>query len=371
MRVVIFARVSIKLNPYIILFKETLEGQGLSVNLEREFNLKWLLSNGRFCDCIHLHWINSIYQPFQRKYSSNLTKRFMESRYIRAFRSLFHLINVTIALFLTRLQGKIIVYTVHDLDWFGLNIGFYSMLRRIAHHVVIKLSHHIHVHNHYSRMFIETRYKRKDGVAVISHGNYIGVYPNNTSKHDARRHLGLEMDDFVYLFFGTLRPYKGLEDLLDAFSKLKMSSARLLIAGPVLGGPAYKTMLEELSMNNSAIKLVPEFVSDDNVQLYMNASDICVLPYKHITTSGAAALALSYGRPIIAPAITCFPELITSEMGILYDPSDQNALALALLQASAQSWSESKIIDYAHQFDWYKLGPQLAGLYGKQARKKR
>jgi glycosyltransferase involved in cell wall biosynthesis len=361
--VTVFARVSNTLNPYILLFKETLEGQGISVNLEREFNLKWLLSKSKFCDCIHLHWINPIYQPPKRQYSNELIKGFMEFRYIWAFRSLVHLINVTIALFFARLHGKILVYTVHDLDWFGLTPGFYSMLRRIAHHVVMKLSHHIHVHNHYSRMFIETRYKRKDGVIVIPHGNYIGCYPNKTSKHDARRYLGLGMEDFVYLFFGTLRPYKGLEDLLDAFSKLEMPSARLLIAGPVLGKSAYKFMLEKFSKDNPAINLVPEFISDENIQLYMKACDICVLPYKHITTSGAAALASSFGRPIIAPAITCFPELVKRETGILYDPSDQNALTSALLQASAKSWSESKIIDYSHQFDWDKLGPKLNMLY--------
>jgi len=361
--VTVFARVSNTLNPYILLFKETLERQGISVNLEREFNLNWLLSNSKFCNCIHFHWINSIYQPPKRQYSSKLTKRFMGMRYLKAFRSLIHLINVTIALLFARLHGKTIIYTVHDLEWFGLTRGFYLILRRIAHHVVMKLSHYIHVHNHYSRMFIETRYKRKDGVIVIPHGNYIGYYPNNTSKYDARRQLGLEIEDFVYLFFGTLRPYKGLEDLLDAFSKLEMPPARLLIAGPVLAKPAYKSMLEEFSRDNPAIKLVPEFISDENIQLYMNACDICVLPYKYITTSGAAALALSFGRPIIAPAITCFPELITPETGILYDPIDQNALTSALLQASTQPWSESKIIDYAHQFDWDKLGPKLITLY--------
>ena len=138
MRITIFARVSNTLNPYILLFKETIERQGLSVSLEREFNLNWLLLKSKFCDCIHLHWIHAIYQPFERRYSSESNKRFMESRYIKAFRSLIHLINVTIALFFARLNGKKIIYTVHDLEWFGLTRGFYSMLRRIAHHVVIK-----------------------------------------------------------------------------------------------------------------------------------------------------------------------------------------------------------------------------------------
>jgi len=111
--------------------------------------------------------------------------------------------------------------------------------------------------------------------------------------------------------------------------------------------------------------LVPEFIVDEAIQLYMNACDVFVLPYKDITTSGAAALALSFGRPIIAPAITSFPEVITSEVGILYDTSQPNGLVSALREARTRSWSESKIFDYAHQFDWDKLGPQFAALYTK------
>ena len=127
--------------------------------------------------------------------------------------------------------------------------------------------------------------------------------------------------------------------------------------------PSYFERLEKNIIDNPAIMLVPEFIPDEAVQLYMNACDICVLPYKHITTSGAAALCLSFGRPIIAPAINCFPELITPKAGILYDPIDQDALTSALSSASTRCWSESIIFNYAHQFHWEKLGPELNTLY--------
>ena len=109
--------------------------------------------------------------------------------------------------------------------------------------------------------------------------------------------------------------------------------------------------------------MLPEFVPNEAIQLYMNACNVCVLPYKNATTSGAAMLALSFGRPIVAPDIGPFPELITQATGILYDPSQPNALLLALQQARQQTWSEAEIFDYIHQFDWDKLGPQLASLY--------
>jgi beta-1,4-mannosyltransferase len=114
---------------------------------------------------------------------------------------------------------------------------------------------------------------------------------------------------------------------------------------------------------NSAITLIPKFIPHEHIQLYMNACNICVLPHKDITTSGAAILALSFGRPIIAPAIASFPELITQDVGLLYSTSLKNEFVSALNNSIQHSWSEATILEYAHTFDWDKLGPQLIALY--------
>jgi len=226
----------------------------------------------------------------------------------------------------------------------------------------MSLADRIHAHNHYTREVLEASYKRKDGVAVVPHGNYIGCYPNQISRQRARQQLRLPHDAFVYLFLGLLRPYKGVEGLVWAFGKLEMPMGRLLIVGRI-SDASYREKILSLSQDNPAIRLVPEFVPDEAVQLYMNACDVCVLPYRNITTSGAAMLALSFGRPVVVPAIASFPELITPETGILYDPSQPDALVSALEQAGRRSWSEAEILEYVHQFDWDKLGPRLAALY--------
>jgi len=125
-------------------------------------------------------------------------------------------------------------------------------------------------------------------------------------------------------------------------------------------------MIQNLAQNNPAIKWVLEPVPDEAIQLYMNACNVCVLPYRWSTTSGAVMLAWTFGRPVIAPAIASFPELVTPETGILYDPSQPDALVSALQQARERSWSASAIFNYVHQFDWDRLGPQLASLYQSQ-----
>ena len=204
----------------------------------------------------------------------------------------------------------------------------------------------------------------------VPHGNYIRYYSNNVSKSKARERLCLNNDNFVYLFLGLIRPYKGIEDLIDTFLKISNTNTRLLIAGRVFGIINYESKLKELTKNNCRIKLFLDFIPDEDIQVFLNACDVFVLPYKDITTSGAAYLALSFGRPLIAPLIASFPEVITASSGILYNATKPAGLVTALTEARTQEWSENKILEYAHKYDWNKLGPQLIGLYRKQVHNK-
>jgi glycosyltransferase involved in cell wall biosynthesis len=370
MRVTIFTAFDTALNPYILLFKQALESQGLRVRFWRNFNLYWLISKGKFCDCIHLHWLQLFFIPPKKNIRFYLFRRLIENRFVKAFLDFLCLVDFALTFLFAKLTGKTIVFTVHDLFQFGKQSFRWKIQIQIARYIIFLMSDSIHVHNRFTRKLIETQYNRKRGIAVIPHGSYIGYYPNHVSKSEARRNLGLPDDAFVYLFLGLLRPYKGLEDLFDAFKKLEESKARLLVAGRVFGVDNYESKLEKLIRDDSRIKLVPEFIPDESIQIYFNASDIFVLPYKDITTSGAAALALSFGRPVLAPRITSFPEIVTPMAGILYDTAKPNALDLALNEAIKQSWSESQILEYAHQFDWAELGPQLAELYRKDPKEK-
>ena len=369
MRTTIFTAFNTTLNPYILLFKKALELQGLTVRFERNLNLKWLLFKSKSCDFIHLHYINHSYSPAKMNDKSKFFKKLIEFRLVSILLDVLSLIDFVITFMFAKMAGKIIVFTVHDLYDFGKKSFRRKLQIEIARNIVFRFSNSIHVHNHYTRKLIEIRYKRNEGVCVIPHGNYIGYYTNQVSRSEARRHLGLPDNAFVYSFLGLIRPYKGLEDLFEAFKKLENSEARLLIVGRVFGVDNYESKLRTLTQLDPRIKLVPEFIPDEAIQFYLNACDFFVLPYKDITTSGAAALALSFGRPIIAPSITSFPEVVTAESGILYDTSQTNALSTALHKAITWNWSESTIFDYAHQFDWEKLGPQLAALYGKKCKK--
>ena len=365
MRVNIFSNFNAALNPYILLFKGALENQGLTVKIEYNLNLPWVLFKIKSCDCIHLHWVKYQYLPSKKNEKTKLLKKLIEIRIVKIFFDLVSLVDFALSLILAKAAGKIIVFTVHDLHDFGIKSFRLKRQLEIARNIVFRWSDKIHVHNHFTKKLVEQRYNRKTGIYVITHGNYIGYYSNSVTKSEARKRLSLTDKNFVYLFLGLIRPYKGVEDLIEAFSRLSDLNTRLLIAGRVFGNNKYGNKLNKYTKSNCRIKMFLDFVPDEDIQVFLNACDILVLPYKDITTSGAAFLAMSFGRPIIAPSISSFKEVLTADSGILYDTEKTDGLLSALNEAKNNSWSKNKIISLAHKLDWRILGADLANLYTK------
>jgi glycosyltransferase involved in cell wall biosynthesis len=130
------------------------------------------------------------------------------------------------------------------------------------------------------------------------------------------------------LFFGLVRPYKGLDILVDAFAKADRSDARLTIVGEFWGG------LDELKSQiagfngNGQIDLIPQFVSDADAAEYFERSDVVVLPYRSVTGSGVIPTAYHYGRAVIASDLPGLADVIReNETGWLVKPEDADDLA--------------------------------------------
>ena len=161
---------------------------------------------------------------------------------------------------------------------------------------------------------------------TIPHGSYVGVYPNNISQEEARKKLGLREDKFIYLFLGQIRDYKGVDVLLDAYSRVRTENTILVIAG-VCRDPELRKLL-----NNSADDSTvwhDGLVSDDVLQNYFNAVDVAVLPFKKIITSGSALLALSFGKAVIIPTMGDLSKL-PSSISYVYNPTQVNGLKEAM-----------------------------------------
>jgi beta-1,4-mannosyltransferase len=156
---------------------------------------------------------------------------------------------------------------------------------------------------------------------IIPHGHYRGAYPDTMSKTEAREALGIPADEFVMAFLGLIRPYKGVVPLIQCFVRARIAKARLLIAGR----PIDDAILQEVktaAAGTPSVKLFLDFVDRSEVQKFLRAADLVVLPYKAILNSGSAMLALSFDRPILAPSLGTLselPEIVGSDWVRLYE----------------------------------------------------
>jgi glycosyltransferase involved in cell wall biosynthesis len=105
-----------------------------------------------------------------------------------------------------------------------------------------------------------------------------------------------------FLYFGRVREYKGVDDLLAAFAAIPGGVAAHLTVAGQCDDPALRSRVGELARRagpNVLLRL--ERVPDDEVTQLLAAADVVVLPYRRVSTSGTAMLALSHGRPLIVP----------------------------------------------------------------------
>lgn len=150
---------------------------------------------------------------------------------------------------------------------------------------------------------------------------------------EARARLGVPADAVAFLYFGLIRPYKGLEVLLEAFAGLpRERPAVLLVAGEPWGELAQviPRQLEGEGLRDRVVAhlgWVPEREAPD----WFAAADVAVLPYRAATGSAVAAQAMGYGLPVIGSAVGGLAEVVEDgDNGLLVPPGDAAALAAAL-----------------------------------------
>jgi beta-1,4-mannosyltransferase len=268
---------------------------------------------------------------------------------------------------LLRMLGVRLVWTVHNV---GSHEGANDPVEMAVHRRLAELSDAVICHCTAAEEAAAEAYALSPGLRqrlhVIPHGSYIGVYPNTVSRTEARNRLKLPLDARVLLFIGTVRPYKGLEDLLAAFRQLGHPGLRLIVAGrPRRAQDA--APIASAAAADPRVSLRLDHVPDDQLQVLLNASDVVVLPFRDILTSGSMILAMSFGRAIVAPSLGCLPETMPPGGGILYDPEEQGALEQALRAAldSDLVAMGARNLERARELDWGPIAAATEALYRK------
>jgi glycosyltransferase involved in cell wall biosynthesis len=180
-------------------------------------------------------------------------------------------------------------------------------------------------------------------VRVIPHGAF-----DYLTKLPAERPLPAELEGAqgpVVLCFGLLRPYKGIEDLIEAYGRLvgedSASNAELWIVGnPRMEVEPLRRQARELG---GRIRFVTRFVDEAEVPAIFRRADLVVLPSLEAEHSGVLYTALAFGKPLLLSAVGGFPDVAATGAARLVPPGDTDALAAGLQELVADESARAEL----------------------------
>lgn len=349
MNIVIYPKYT---NPYQELIYEKFQKNANIVVLGRisfqnffYFFIRLLFLRFKKYEIFHLHW-----QDFNILPATN-----------SLFKSISFLISVGVIFYVKILKYKL-VWTVHNIVPHEKQTINDLLITKIA----ARFSDHLIFHS--KNTFLEFKEKNIlfSKYEIIPLGNFITTYENKTSKQAARRILNLKNDSFVFLFLGIIRPYKGVTDLIETFTKLygKDKNKILIIAGENFHEDYHKQILALISTKN--VLYFPFEINDSELQYYFNSADAIVFPFREVTTSSSVVLALSFAKPVIAPYQGSIQD-IPQEMGLFYDVNDPNGLKKSMIWAKKNKYKLPAIgrkgYSYIKSFTWNNTSQKLMKIY--------
>jgi glycosyltransferase involved in cell wall biosynthesis len=199
-------------------------------------------------------------------------------------------------------------------------------------------------------------------VRVIPHGafDYLTRLPEE-------KPLPSELEEAegpVILFFGLLRPYKGIENLLRAFRQVK--GAELWIVGnPRMDVAPLRALAAEAP---GRVSFVTRFIDDAEIPAIFRRADLLALPYLDAEHSGVLYTGLAFGKPLVLSAVGGFPEVAAAGAGRLVPPGDVGALATALSELVADEAARAELATAAARaaagpFSWDETARLTLDLY--------
>jgi glycosyltransferase involved in cell wall biosynthesis len=197
---------------------------------------------------------------------------------------------------------------------------------------------------------------------VIPHGafDYLTRQPDEVPLPAELR----EVEGPVILAFGLIRPYKGTDVLLEAFSRVERGELW------IVGMPRMPMdELRELARRApGTVRFVDHFVTDPEIPAFMRRADLVVLPYRNIEQSGVLYTALAFGRPLVLSSVGGFPEVAKQGAARLVPPDDPDALAAALSElladpAAREALGSAAAAAAATTYSWDRIGEATTGMY--------
>ena len=338
-------------NPYGALLAAALRRHGVQLTEgDYGFARTWLEESRAACDVLHLNWLDRFYARFGEPRDPDAACE----RFADFTENVIH----------ARRLGYRLIWTVHNLFPHERR---YPHLDRLINALIAREADHVIAHCRFAADRIEALYDPPRPVEVIPHGNYLAIFPDTVSREQARARLAIGGHQFVYLFFGNARGYKGVADLVAAFRQAAADdSVLVLVLRENARSPGLIPEVRALAADDKRILVhSSRYFPADEFQYFLNAADVVVLPFTAVLTSGSAIQALGFGKPLVVPRLGCLPELVEGGAGLLYDPAADGALAGALAEARSLDLDAARraALRRTREFDWDPIAARIAALY--------
>lgn len=335
-------------NPYNKLLSQALETDDIKVaSIPNKFHKNpWrTLRFASDYQLVHFHWFNG-------HYDGKSVVRFF-------IRSLLFLGSLA----LLKLKGTRMVQTVHNLV---PHEHSYRGLHRMVNVGLGRLMDCLIVHNPASIDRVSREFCARDKVILVEHIDY-GPWIAKTRaqlKSSAKKSVRRENARKRIVFFGQLRPYKGIETLLDAAVLCDHEFS-------IIGKPFTKEYGQFLEAKVSLlpnVSILSRFVEDGELSTILIDSDVAVFPYGDTLCSGAAHYALAHGLPTVAKSTTAFEEFINLDLAIEWrEPYTSEELVNSIEEACTiekSSWLQASKA-YRTRCSALSVGSKLSALYSK------
>jgi glycosyltransferase involved in cell wall biosynthesis len=279
-----------KANLYIKNLKEILSKNFNIISYDGKYDfLKKVFSQK--IEIIHLNWFENIDSKNKfKRYLSYILKSFLINKISKS--------------------KKKLIWTMHNK---GKHDGKNIFSDKLYNKLVYK-SDFIIVHSEYSKSYVLKNYQvSKEKIIFAPHGSYIGNYEILDKKKN---------EEITYGYFGQIRPYKNIEELLDIF---KNNKHRIIVSGKPYS-EEYKNFLLKKYSEYSNIELNLKFIKDEDIPKFFSKIDFLLLNYsdESFLTSGTAFLSFSQKTPILAPKLGMFNDYKNKKFVNIY--KDMNEL---------------------------------------------
>ena len=278
-------------------------------------------------------------------------------------------IFITIIL-IAKLTNKSVIVTAHNTKGHESNrVDFLSskLIFNIADKVIV------HADNNKEQL-MDVFGICKDKIKVLPYGVLDSYLDKNISKKEALSKLNLSGDNQYILFFGTIREYKGLDDLLKAYNMVRkeLDNVKLIIAGKNWENwNKYQRLIDDMDLSSKSI-LKLSFIPSNEVKYYFKAADLLVLPYKHFESqSGPGNIALAFDLPLLVTNVGGLPELTTIKNQVA-KPGDPKDLGEKIINILEHKSLRIRIIKGSNLIkkknNWSKIADETVKIYQEYAK---